>query len=155
MGNVRCVRMEKLPVPYDVAWSAPLIVETSSGRLQVRRHSWTDAAARAQLYTEADACVFSAGAADLGLLALELAAAAVPIAAIAADLPFELRDERCAGLLPGGPAFVGALRDRIAVWSRDSAAARRTGQRAALASAGRSWVPTLDHLHERLTTLVA
>jgi GT2 family glycosyltransferase len=153
-ARTRCIRMETLPVPYDLRWSAnALVVRAERSGLEVRRHTWAQAVERVQLYAQADACVLTSGPADLGLAALELAAMGVPIAAVAADLPAELRSPACAGLLPDDAGFAAALRDRATAWSRDPAAARRTGQRAALAVGRRSWAQLLDAISRRLEVL--
>jgi GT2 family glycosyltransferase len=156
LGLAGCVRMEKLPVPYDLQWSkGPIVVHGGDGRLEVRRHCWADAATRAQLYAQVDACLLVAGGTDVGLAALELAALGVPIAAAADDLPRELRRDDCAALLPSGAAFGPVLRARLAAWTDDPAAARCVGYRAALALSSRSWSQTLDRMSERLDALVA
>jgi hypothetical protein len=156
LPNVRAVRMEKLPLPYDLRWSPQaIVVQAARQRAEIRRHLWTEAADRARLYAETDACVLIASGAEAGLVALELAATGIPIAARNADLPFELRNDECAVRLPDDSGFAAALRARIGAWTDDPGAARRTGHRAALAVAGRSWTRGLDAMSERLDTLVA
>lgn len=156
LTRARCMRMESLAIPYDLRWAnGVMVAQSRDGRLEVRRHCWADAVERVQLYAEVDACVLCAGPTDMSLAALELAAVGIPIAAIAADLPEELRSRQCAGLLPSGEAFPAALHDRFVKWTRDPAAARRTGHRAALAVGKRSWTHSLDELSARLEALVA
>ena len=156
LPHVRAVRMEKLPLPHDLRWSPQaIVVQGALQRAEIRRHVWTEAADRARLYAETDACVLIASGAEAGLVALELAAMGIPIAARDVDLPFELRNDECAVRLPDDAGFAAALGAGVGAWSRDPGAARRTGHRAALAVAGRSWARGLDAMSERLEALVA
>jgi GT2 family glycosyltransferase len=156
LPHMRAVRMEKLPLPYDLRWSPQaIVVQGAQQRAEIRRHIWTEAAERARLYAETDACVLIGSSAEAGLVALELAAMGIPIAARDVDLPFELRHGESAVRLPDDAGFAAALRTCIETWTRDPGAARRIGHRAALAVAGRSWTRGLDAMSERLDSIVA